>query len=212
MIRSASRHSYLWTSPIKGLTTSSPFDVMMCCCLQAQNGVGSSRVVQQVIHSQVDQLLGSQSIQQYSEAYISNHGSTSLRHTAAAAEMLLLLQPDGRQRAVQLLLDSQAVPQQPGMELCSDKSVVSIFALVNCVTLGPAQLSQSNVHVLHWKVSRPCSPPHAHCERLLDMEDSMGLMILAVYKDRQPCACMQCSCRRVCERACVCACKFRGTV
>lgn len=85
--------------------------------MQSQNGTGSSQVVQQVIHSQVDQLLGSQSIQQYSEAYISSHGSTSLRHTAAAAEMLLLLQPEEKQRAVQLLLDTQAVSQQPGMLL-----------------------------------------------------------------------------------------------
>lgn len=78
--------------------------------------MGSSQVIQQVIHSQVDQLLGSQSILQYSKAYISNHGSTSLRHTAAAAEMLLLLQPEEKQRAVQLLLDTQAVSQQPGMK------------------------------------------------------------------------------------------------
>ncbi|KAL3138957.1 hypothetical protein ABBQ32_005768 [Trebouxia sp. C0010 RCD-2024] len=81
---------------------------------QTQNGSGSSQVVQQVIHSQVEQLMGAQSIQQYSEAYISSHGSASLRHTAAAAEMLLLLQPEQKQRAVQLLLDSQAVSQQPG--------------------------------------------------------------------------------------------------
>ena len=95
--------------------------------MQAQNGSDStdstdstdaSQVVQQVIHSQVDQLLSSQSVQQYSEAYISSHGSTSLRHTAAAAEMLLLLQPEEKARAVTLLLDSQAVSEQPGMRPC----------------------------------------------------------------------------------------------
>lgn len=94
--------------------------------MQTQNGSGSSQVVQQVIHSQVEQLMGAQSIQQYSEAYISSHGSASLRHTAAAAEMLLLLQPEQKQRAVQLLLDSQAVSQQPGMQLPQDILVLSV--------------------------------------------------------------------------------------
>ncbi len=71
-------------------------------------------MVQQVIDTQVDQLLGSQSIQQYSESYISSHGRASLRHTAAAAEMLLLLQPEEKQRAVKLLLDTETVSEQPG--------------------------------------------------------------------------------------------------
>ena len=82
--------------------------------LQAAYGAGTSEVVHQVIDSQVDQLLGSQSIQQYNEDFISNHGSTSLRHTAAAARMLLLLQPQEKEHAVKLLVDSQAVSEQPG--------------------------------------------------------------------------------------------------
>ncbi|DBA72018.1 TPA: hypothetical protein ACH3X2_010757 [Trebouxia sp. C0005] len=81
---------------------------------QVSNGAGPSQVVQQVIDSQVDELLGSQSIQQYCEEYISSHGTTSLRHTAAAAEMLLLMQPQEKQRAVKLLMDTQTVSEQPG--------------------------------------------------------------------------------------------------
>ena len=80
-------------------------------------------MVQQVIDSQVAELLGAQSIQQYSEDYISSHGSTSLRHTAAAAEMLLLTQPQEKQRAVKLLMDSQSVCEQPGKSLYLEQVV-----------------------------------------------------------------------------------------
>ena len=84
------------------------------CALQTANGGDSSQVVQQVIDSQVEQLLSSQTIQQYNDSYTDKHGSTSLRHTAAAAEMLLLLQPQETQRAIKLLLDSQSISEQPG--------------------------------------------------------------------------------------------------
>lgn len=86
--------------------------------MQVSNGAGPTQVVQQVIDSQVDELLGSQSIQQYCEEYISSHGTTSLRHTAAAAEMLLLMQPHEKQRAVKLLMDTQTVSEQPGKSCC----------------------------------------------------------------------------------------------
>ena len=93
--------------------------------MQAQNGAGSSQVVQQVIDSQVDQLLDSQSLQHYNEAYITGHGSTSLRHTAAGAEMLLLLQPKEKQQSVKILLDTQAVSKQPGRQLhLSDATIL----------------------------------------------------------------------------------------
>lgn len=82
--------------------------------LQAAEGNGSSAVVQQVVASQVHQLLGPDSVQQYNETYINCHSATSLRHTAAAAEMLLVLQPQDKQRAVGLLLESQALSDQPG--------------------------------------------------------------------------------------------------
>ncbi len=91
--------------------------------MQVSNGAGPSQVVQQVIDSQVDELVGSQSIQQYCEAYISSHGTTSLRHTAAAAEMLLLMQPQEKQRAVKLLMDTQTVCEQPGKQCCPGRKL-----------------------------------------------------------------------------------------
>ena len=91
--------------------------------MQVSNGAGPSQVVQQVIDSQVDELLGSQSIQHYCEEYISSHGTTSLRHTAAAAEMLLLMQPPERHRAVKLLMDTQTVSEQPGKQCWPGRSL-----------------------------------------------------------------------------------------
>ena len=71
-------------------------------------------VVQQVISSQVQQLLASQSPLEYNQSYMSNHASTSLRHTAAAAEMLHMLQPEQQQEAVKLLLDTSSLSDEPG--------------------------------------------------------------------------------------------------
>ena len=105
--------------------------------MQALNGAGPSQVVQQVIDSQVGELLGSQSIQQYSEGYISSHGSTSLRHTAAAAEMLLLTQPQEKQRAVKLLLDTESVCEQPSKSLCAPSK---LKVLTQGVDVGASHL------------------------------------------------------------------------
>ena len=71
-------------------------------------------MVQQVISSQVHQLLASQSLQEWNDSYTANHAGTSLRHTAAAAEMMHLLQPQQDQQAVKLLLDTSSLSDEPG--------------------------------------------------------------------------------------------------
>ena len=77
--------------------------------------------------------------------------------------MLLLLQPEEKQRAVQLLLDSQAVSQQPGMESCSHGPMMSVCALVICECSAGAH----HVQVLHWKASTPSSLPYAKFHEVL---------------------------------------------
>ena len=96
---------------------------------QEADGAAGNDVVQQVISSQVQQLLASQSLQEYNDSYTANHASTSLRHTAAAAEMMHMLQPQQDQQAVKLLLDSSSLSDEPG-GLCSWCSTCTLVVLL----------------------------------------------------------------------------------
>lgn len=86
---------------------------------QGADGASPHDVVQQVISSQVQQLLASQTPKDYNQSYINNHAGTSLRHTAAAAEMMHMLQPDQQQQAVKLLLDTDSLSGKPGKNFIS---------------------------------------------------------------------------------------------
>ena len=98
--------------------------------LLLQEGEAQSEVVKEVISSQVQQLLASQSLQEYSQSYISNHASTSLQHAAAAAEMLHVLHPQQDQEAVKLLLDSPSVSDEPGIDSATLTPWLTLLLLV----------------------------------------------------------------------------------
>ena len=58
-----------------------------------------------MVRSQVKALLGEATLEAYAEAFLKAHGSSSLAHRAAAAEVRALLQPGHKQQAVALLLE-----------------------------------------------------------------------------------------------------------
>jgi hypothetical protein len=69
----------------------------------AQDAIKHKAVVAEVIESEVQQLLGGQTMEQYNQGFLEAHGEASLRHRAAAVEMMTLLDPKATQKAVQTL-------------------------------------------------------------------------------------------------------------
>ncbi len=61
-------------------------------------------MVAEVINSEVQELLAGKSLAEYNEGFLEEHGSDSLLHRAAAAEMMALLDPKSKAKAVQVIL------------------------------------------------------------------------------------------------------------
>lgn len=69
-----------------------------------QEAVKEKPVVAEVINSEVQQLLAGKSLAEYNEGFLEQHGSDSLLYRAAAAEMMALLDPNSKAKAVQVIL------------------------------------------------------------------------------------------------------------
>ena len=65
-------------------------------------------VVQRVISSQLQRILGDQALPAYQARYLEQHSRTSLLHLAAAAEAGALLDPSQRDASAQLILSGAA--------------------------------------------------------------------------------------------------------
>lgn len=61
-------------------------------------------MVAEVIDTEVQQLLAGKSLAEYNDSFLEQHGSDSLLHRAAAAEMMALLDPKSKPKAVQVIL------------------------------------------------------------------------------------------------------------
>lgn len=61
-------------------------------------------MVAEVIEGEVQQLLGGKSLARHNDAFLERHGTESLLHRAAAAEMMALLEPQSKPKAVQVIL------------------------------------------------------------------------------------------------------------
>ena len=71
----------------------------------------------EVISSEVAALLEGRGLAEVNAAFLEAHGSTSLRHRAAAAEMALLLKPGDRQAAVHIVLQRGGLLGAPAVHL-----------------------------------------------------------------------------------------------
>ncbi|CAL8463644.1 g3178 [Coccomyxa elongata] len=69
-----------------------------------QEAVKEEPVVAEVINSEVQQLLAGKSLAEYNQGFLEQHGSDSLLHRAAAAEMMALLDPNSKAKAVQVIV------------------------------------------------------------------------------------------------------------
>ena len=60
-------------------------------------------VVAEVVGAELGELLGGQTMAQYNEAFLEHYGTTSLCHRAAAARMMVLLDPQAAPAAAKML-------------------------------------------------------------------------------------------------------------
>ena len=81
----------------------------------AAAAAAQSPVVGEVISSEVEALLEGKSLAEVNAAFLEVHGTASLRHRAAAAEMALLLKPEDRKAAVHILLQRGGLLGAPKM-------------------------------------------------------------------------------------------------
>jgi len=75
--------------------------VLICRRVDLQ---ASPEVVQRVISSQLQRILGSRPLPEYQAQYLQQHSSASLLHLAAAAEAAALLEPSQKEASAQLIL------------------------------------------------------------------------------------------------------------
>ena len=61
-------------------------------------------MVAEVVREELGGLLRGQSMAQYNEAFLEQHGTQSLRHRAAAARMMVLLDPDAKAAAAKMVV------------------------------------------------------------------------------------------------------------
>ncbi len=97
----------------------------------AEAADAQSPVVAEVIASEVAGLLGgAQSLEAVNAAFLESHGSDSLRHRAAAAEMALLLAPAEPGKAAHILLQRGGLLGAPDLAcICGSLCEVHITLL-----------------------------------------------------------------------------------
>lgn len=78
-----------------------------------QEAIKQKPVVAEVIEPEVAALLGGQSMEQYNQAFLERCGEASLRHRAAAVEMMALLDPESKHKAVQTMLKRGGLVGEP---------------------------------------------------------------------------------------------------
>ncbi len=61
-------------------------------------------MVAEVVTEELGGLLGGKTMAQYNEAFLEEHGTRSLRHRAAAARMMVLLDPEAKAAAAKMVV------------------------------------------------------------------------------------------------------------
>lgn len=98
-------------------------------CTTVSSEPPSNPAVQQLVQELLPTLLvGAADLNTYAQTYSKQHSSSSLRHQAAAAEMLALLQPDTKSQGLQNLL--AAVVAQPGAAALDLSSCIEVHKLL----------------------------------------------------------------------------------
>jgi hypothetical protein len=88
-------------------------------------------VVQQVISSQLQRILGDQELPAYQARYLEEHSRTSLLHLAAAAEAGALLDPSQRQHSAQLILSGASESTCPRVHVCPSNICLPVSILAS---------------------------------------------------------------------------------
>ena len=70
-------------------------------------------MVAEVVKEELGALLHGKTMAQYNEAYLEAHGTQSLRHRAAAARMMVLLDPEAKAAAAKMVVKRGGLLGEP---------------------------------------------------------------------------------------------------
>lgn len=74
-------------------------------------------MVAEVVSEELGGLLGGKSMAQYNEAFLEKHGSASLRHRAAVARMMVLLDPEAKPAAAKMVVKRGGLLSEEALDI-----------------------------------------------------------------------------------------------